>query len=127
MQRILLILALVLIPAAAFGHPGKTDYYGGHHCLKGCAEWGLYTGEYHLHDKDGKPIRVKQRKKRVAAMKEGREAQTIPPVTRMIVTYSRAGTVLIEKPIPINPYLFALLVLLILLLIVRMNRRRDEV
>lgn len=47
-----------LITVCAYAHPGKTDYHGGHKCWKGCGEWGLEHEEYHLHDKDWKPIRL---------------------------------------------------------------------
>ena len=40
---------------------GKTDYRGGHKCWKNCSEWELRYGEYHLHDKDWKPIRLDKR------------------------------------------------------------------
>jgi len=39
---------------------GKTDRRGGHKCWKNCGEWELGRGEYHLHDKEGKPIRLDQ-------------------------------------------------------------------
>ncbi len=55
----LLVLALVILwPSIALCHPGKTDRKGGHKCWKDCAEWGLEYGEYHLHDKDFRPVRV---------------------------------------------------------------------
>lgn len=58
-MRIFLSTILILLlsfPAGA--HPGKTDYRGGHKCWKNCGEWELRPGEYHLHDKDWKPIRL---------------------------------------------------------------------
>ena len=49
---------MVLLPFSAGAHPGKTDYVGGHKCLKNCEEWELEQGEYHLHDKDWNPIHL---------------------------------------------------------------------
>lgn len=54
---------LILVVAAASAHPGKTDYQDGHKCLKNCEDWNLYYSEYHLHDKDRNPIRVKRKRK----------------------------------------------------------------
>jgi len=50
-----------LISVSAVAHPGKTDRSGAHKCWKNCGEWELGRGEYHLHDKEGKPIRLDQR------------------------------------------------------------------
>lgn len=54
----LLFFTLVLYPPMASSHPGKTDSRNGHKCWKNCAEWGLERGEYHLHDKNWKPVRL---------------------------------------------------------------------
>ena len=54
-----LLAIFIALPASA--HPGKTDRYGGHKCYKECAEWDLYYAEYHLHDKDGRPVKVARR------------------------------------------------------------------
>lgn len=56
---ILIILIIVLsCPADVLSHPGKTDRYGGHKCWKGCGEWELLHGEYHLHDDDFRPLKM---------------------------------------------------------------------
>jgi hypothetical protein len=56
----LVIIFVILCPAVVLSHPGKTDKRGGHRCWKGCSEWQLGYGEYHLHDKDFMPIRLKK-------------------------------------------------------------------
>ncbi len=56
-----IISALViffLFSVSSYAHPGKTNKIGGHKCWKNCSEWELRYGEYHLHDKDWKPIKV---------------------------------------------------------------------
>jgi hypothetical protein len=58
MRNIVIIIFFLLFPFSAYAHPGRTDYRGGHKCWKNCTEWELKTGEYHLHDKDWKPIRL---------------------------------------------------------------------
>ncbi len=52
------LAVILLFSVCAYAHPGKTDRRGGHKCLRNCSEWELLYGEYHLHDKDWKPIRV---------------------------------------------------------------------
>jgi len=112
-----------------FAHPGKTDFRGGHQCLKGCREWGLFHKEYHLHDKDWKPIRISANKK--APRAPAPDLISAPPATsltetpitsqvtktvteyRYILTPSEANTLFV------NPLLWALIVLLLLLLILR--------
>lgn len=63
------LAAIFLFSVWADAHPGKTDRRGGHKCLKNCGEWELWYGEYHLHDKDWKPIRINAK------------GNPIPPVT----------------------------------------------
>ena len=58
MKKLLFLLVILLHASIAMSHPGKTDRHGGHKCWKGCAEWELTYGEYHLHDKDFRPIRI---------------------------------------------------------------------
>lgn len=57
-KRTLLLLTTVatLLLSTTFqasAHPGRTDSKGGHTCQTNCAQWGLATGEYHLHSADG--------------------------------------------------------------------------
>lgn len=49
---------LFLFSVSSYAHPGKTNKIGGHKCWKNCNEWELRYGEYHLHDKDWKPVKV---------------------------------------------------------------------
>ncbi len=58
MKKGICIAVILLFSTSVFAHPGKTDRFGGHKCRKSCGEWDLLYDEYHLHDKDWKPIRV---------------------------------------------------------------------
>jgi hypothetical protein len=136
MKRLLLLFLICLYPAMVFSHPGKTDKYGGHKCLKGCEEWGLFYGEYHLHDKDGKPIHISRKKKTPEAPEpaEIRSAATetvVPmpadiPQTRTVTVNRYVTNVYEENIFSSNPLLWAVLVLLLLLLILRRNRKQSE-
>ena len=75
MKRLIIIAALCIIPVSSYSHPGKTDWRGGHKCIKDCEEWGLFYAEYHLHDEDGKPVRI-GRKKRAPEIPEPAKIQT---------------------------------------------------
>ncbi|MBW7651353.1 thermonuclease family protein [Anoxybacillus sp. ST4] len=50
----------VLFTYPVYAHPGKTDANGGHTCRTNCEKWGLKTGEYHYHNKNGNIIRQKK-------------------------------------------------------------------
>ena len=133
MKRLLILAVLCAVPVTAFSHPGKTDLYGGHKCLKDCEEWGLFYAEYHLHDKDGRSVRLgrKKRTPEVSRPKIRTAATTTvlpaPLVTSQTVTvYRHVTSVLSEDILSSNPLLFVLLILLLLLLILRLNRRREE-
>jgi hypothetical protein len=127
---ILAALLFVLSVSPCIAHPGKTDRQGGHKCYKECEEWKLYYMEYHLHDKDGRPVRVEKRRKRelssVASMATPTE---VPPIVTSIT-----NTVTVYRDLPVqegnllfpNPLLYILLLLFLLLLILRMNRNREE-
>ncbi|MGE5174439.1 MAG: hypothetical protein ACM3MD_11505 [Betaproteobacteria bacterium] len=132
MKKILLLAFLCVYPVVTEGHPGKTDHYGGHMCLKGCEEWKLFYKEYHLHDKDWKPIRVRKQKKE--SEPKGRTAETnVPemsqvekPMTGNTITYRYVTNVYEENVFSPNPLLYVLLVLLLLLLILRINKKSEE-
>ena len=133
MKRLLILAVLCAVPVTAFSHPGKTDLYGGHKCIKGCEEWNLYYAEYHLHDKDGRSVRLgrKKRTPEVSRPKIRTAATTTvlpaPLVTSQTVTvYRHVTSVLYGDILSSNPLLFVLLILLLLLLILRLNRRREE-
>jgi len=135
MKKMIVLASVFVLAATALAHPGKTDRFGGHKCLKDCEEWGLYYSEYHLHDKDGKPIRV-SRKKNAIPMQEQNEKSsataTAPtvidaPRTEQTVTEYRYVTVAQEESaLSLNPLLLMLLVLLLLWLILRLNRKTER-
>jgi len=124
------LLALILFPQETYAHPGKTNYQGGHRCLKKCEEWNLYYAEYHLHDKDGKPIRVAKKVRAGKNKAQPEEISSLPaaveePVVPMIPPPSPAPVrTAAFTPEPESPYLLWLLILLLLLLL--LFRRRAE-
>jgi len=131
-RAILLAIILILIPMSGFGHPGKTDFRGGHQCLKGCEAWGLFYKEYHLHDKDGNAIRVKRGRKQLSTgSTEGIAStiittivQTSQPVSESVATVSFIQDLREERTCSSEPLLYLLLLLLLLLLVLRMTRRK---
>ena len=135
--KLLVMCILLILSVTAYGHPGKTNRYGGHKCIKGCEEWGLFYDEYHLHDKYGKPIRAGKMKKvkpspaaGVVSLETDTAAQTTLVTTTtqtVIVTNYRYITNVYEENLLLsNPLIYVLLILLLLLLILRMNRRKEE-
>lgn len=51
MKRLILILAiLLLLPALAFTHPGRTGKDGCHVCRTNCDKWGVPSGKKHCHN-----------------------------------------------------------------------------
>ena len=133
MKKLVILALLCAVPVAAFSHPGKTDRHGGHKCIKGCEEWGLYYAEYHLHDKYGKPIRIgsKMKAARPAAVQSvaTETIVTTPPVTsttQTITVYRTVTTVQEENILASNPLLWAILALLFMLLILRVNRKEKR-
>jgi len=128
MKKLLIAVLLCLCPGAVFSHPGKTDFRGGHQCLKECREWGLFYKEYHLHDKDGKPIRLSKKKippRPVSPALDSSPAETVAletaPVTSVITNtvteYRYINAVIEGNTLSPNPLLWILVVLLLLLLI----------
>ena len=117
----------IVIAFPAYGHPGKTDRDGGHKCYKECAEWNLYYAEYHLHDKDGKAVKV-ARKKPVRPKPEAAPAAESPvllPADRPVdpaTAQPVAAAAAVEPCLPSLPGI-VLMLLLLLFLIVRRNRR----
>jgi hypothetical protein len=136
-NALLAVVILLVLPALSYSHPGKTNRYGGHKCIKGCGEWGLFYEEYHLHDKDGRPIRVERRKKAktpgiagLVTSEAATSAQTSlitnTTETVLVTSYRYVTNVYEENLFMSNPLIYILLMLLILLLVFRMNRRREE-
>ncbi len=131
MKQLLAAALLLFLAIEAGAHPGKTDVSGGHKCYKACEEWGLSYAEYHLHDKDGRPIRIKKGMTSAPSLSSdpvqtaGVESAPVTTVTRTVVEY-RTITREEVNVFPFNPYLSILLLLLLMLLIVSMNRRKKE-
>ncbi len=138
MKKILFaLIVLMLLPALSHSHPGKTNRYGGHKCLKGCGEWGLFYDEYHLHDKEGRPIRIGKNKKGKTSETSGplsaatdtvapEAAVTATTGTAVATTYRYVTNVYEENIFQSNPLLYVLLILLLLLIVLRLNRKRNE-
>lgn len=132
MPILVVLLTLMLFPLETLAHPGKTNYQGGHRCLKGCAEWDLLYGEYHLHDKNGKAIRV--------AKKSAKKAREKPAPAEEPVSEAAAAPVAPVLPRPVaaaavpenNEFCLSslpaggLLALLLLWLLVRRRRARER-
>ena len=121
---VFLLATVIALPASA--HPGKTDRDGGHKCYKECAEWDLYYAEYHLHDKDGKTVKVARKKtvrpKSASSTGEKKsddrpvEATPSPPV-------AAAATAITEPDTPSLSWILLMLFLL-LLFVIRRNRKK---
>ncbi len=131
MKRTLILVVLCLIPFTVFAHPGKTDRHGGHKCIKGCEEWGLYYEEYHLHDKYGKPIRIasemdKVRPAAVSSTPPGAVAGPAPVTTQTVTVYRTVAEVREAYIFPSNPLLWVLIILLLLFLILRRTRQQPQ-
>jgi competence protein ComEC len=132
MKRLMILALAVFLPLMAEGHPGKTDRHGGHKCIKGCEEWGLFYKEYHLHDKDGRPIRISRKNtKGVKNLAVPAPESVVTPTVAAAPVAPNADTAVVnhyvtnvyeENIISSNPLLWVLLFLLLLLLILRRNR-----
>lgn len=135
-RSLITIFILCIFPSAGHSHPGKTDLYGGHKCFKKCENWGLLYDEYHLHDKDGKPIRVAKKKLARKTSRTKRlveEAEQVIPETPSEMTVkptstpvSNAAVIPQDEKFTLNPLLLLVLALLLLLLLVRLRRRQTD-
>jgi len=133
MKTLFLALLIFIFPGLAWSHPGKTDYVGGHKCYKGCAKWELLFSEYHLHDKDGKPIRVAKKvkkKKPVAAeppvapvLKE--KVETPQPIQAAAMALP-VQAVQQERSLLPSPLMLLLLAVLLLLLLIKRRARERQ-
>ncbi len=135
MKKLPILTLIFLYPVLSDAHPGKTDNYGGHMCLKECEEWKLFYKEYHLHDKDWKPIRIGKKRKGKAPAPVMSGPSSLPEetavkadqlATAVVTTYHYVTNVYEENLFSSTPLLYILLILLLLLLILRMNRRRGD-
>jgi len=120
------ILALFFaLPAAA--HPGKTDRHGGHQCLKDCAEWDLFYREYHMHDKDGRPVRVERKKQaQTAVLVSAPAAAPAVAATSAAPPAAAASVIPVEPETPMLPWLLLALCLMLLLAVRRRARDAEE-
>ncbi len=144
MRKIILLAAFFLLTGKGFAHPGKTDYHGGHKCWKGCNEWKLGYGEYHLHDEDWMPIKVSKEYRQVKPSKpeqvSGQEiaiqektedtARDIPtvekPAGKIPDEQNQEISVYEENILPFNMILLVIvLLLLICLMFLRKKREKD--
>lgn len=147
MKKLLILSLILLFPITASPHPGRTDKRGGHRCWKDCGSWGLYYGEYHLHDKNWKPIRLdKDGNPIMPLLQEQKEETTLgtklpeqsePPTPSQPLEQIQKK-LLAEKTPPeiekstyncmtiINPFLLILLALLLIALLIARRMRKDR-
>lgn len=155
MKKIVIFSMFLLFSVGAYAHPGKTDYRGGHKCWKNCSEWELRYGEYHLHDKDWKPIRLDEKGVPIEAVqpypapasefpKQGLPAEhteqtkitsfteerihEVPKTDKKVINeYNRIVTFYEEGILPLNviSLLILVLALLIILICIRRKGKRD--
>lgn len=156
MKKAVIFSVILLFPLSVYAHPGKTDYRGGHKCRKSCSEWELQYGEYHLHDKDWKPIRLDKkgipikpiepelpepRKQDLPAVPAGQtevkafteeKVREVPKTDKKVINeineYNRIVTVYEEGILPFNlmSLLIMLLALMIILIFLRRKRKKQE-
>jgi hypothetical protein len=148
MKKLLILILILLFPLIAFSHPGRTDKRGGHRCWKNCGNWGLNYREYHLHDKNWKPIRLDKKGNpivpplqatgsEVPKPDEPSASQSIPeetpkksvteePVSEVEKRTVYTNITTIEESLPFNPLLIPLLFLLFLALILIRRKRKDQ-
>jgi len=140
----LFLCVLFLFSAHAYGHPGKTDYRGGHKCWKKCSEWEIGYGEYHLHDEDWKPIKLDRQSKKVrpekimvnedakpleqtyvvATTAENQVAKV--PERKEVATNNQDITVYEESILPINAILLLILAILLLIALIFIRKKKNE-
>jgi len=151
MRKIIYLALVLLLSASALAHPGKTDRQGGHKCSKNCEEWELAFGEYHLHDKDWKPIRLgskgnpvnpvyreeapppeapaapKMSTEQAPASVRGEEGKPEEKVENKTVI-DRSYSVIIheESMLPFQSILLIALAVLLLVVLVFVRRKRDR-
>jgi hypothetical protein len=132
MRKLFLAIVICALPVLAWSHPGKTDAVGGHKCYKDCEKWELLFGEYHLHDKDGRPIRVakKAKKKKERPVVEEplvdplSAEQVVPPkLVQAAALPLSARSDPPEEGLSVSPWILLLLALLLLLLLIRRRGR----
>lgn len=142
MKKLLILILILLLPLTALPHPGRTDKRGGHKCWKNCSSWGLDYAEYHLHDKNWKPIRLdKNGNPMMPLLQEQKEEiptasklpeQVEPPVPSKPLGQTQQKTspqrtlFEVEESSVINPFLLILLALLLIALLLLRRMRKDR-
>ncbi|MDO9289218.1 MAG: YHYH domain-containing protein [Thermodesulfovibrionales bacterium] len=154
MKKVVIFYIILLFPLCAYAHPGKTDYRGGHKCWKNCSEWELRYGEYHLHDKDWKPIRLDKKGVPIGPLqpypvpapespKQGLSAEhseqteitsfteerihEVPKTDKKVITeYNRIVTVYEEGILPLNVIFLLILVLALLIILICIRKKRER-
>ena len=147
MKIVVCLFLIFMMSFSASAHPGKTDYRGGHKCWKNCDEWELGRGEYHMHDNEGKPIRLDQRGN-IPETAQDREVPTPEKHFLLEVLSEQAsrpeaaadkGTdqpVIVEKHhvinvyeesiLPVNSILLIILALLMLIVLIFVRKKKEK-
>ena len=131
MKNIIFLIAIILFSVSAYAHPGKTDYRGGHKCWKNCSEWKLRYGEYHLHDKDWRPIRLDKKdnpikQTQVIASTEQKNQEIKKPDIKTINEHNYNMTIYEESILPFNIILLLILALLLLIALIYIREKREK-
>ena len=152
MRNIVSLIVILLFSVCAYAHPGKTDYRGGHKCWKNCSEWELRYGEYHLHDKDWKPIRLDKNgnpikpihlmpepespkqslsiepaeQTQVVATTEEKIGEVQKPDIKTVNEHNYNMTIYEESILPFNIILLLILVLLLLIALIFIRKKREK-
>jgi|GEM_PF-2441313 len=154
MKNIIFLIAIILFSVSAYAHPGKTDYRGGHKCWKNCSEWKLRYGEYHLHDKDWRPIRLDKKdnpikqtqpelrsnpeplkqnlsvepteQTQVIASTEQKNQEIKKPDIKTINEHNYNMTIYEESILPFNIILLLILALLLLIALIYIRKKREK-
>ncbi len=154
MKNIIFLIAIILFSVSAHAHPGKTDYRGGHKCWKNCSEWELRYGEYHLHDKNWKPIRLDKQgnpikqiqpepmpnpeplkqnlsaepteQTQVIATTEEKICEVQKPDIKTINEHNYNMTIYEESILPFNIILLLILALLLLIALIYIRKKREK-
>jgi hypothetical protein len=137
MKRLIIIAALCIIPVSSYSHPGKTDWRGGHKCIKAVKSGAFFTRRTIFMIKTG-CLSGSTEKKHIPNAPEPAKIQTAATETVIpapLVT-SKTQTVTVSRYVAnvhkedifffYDPLLSVLLILFLLLLTLRMNRRTGK-
>ncbi len=145
MKNSMVFLLILLLPVYAYCHPGKTDYRGGHKCWKNCSEWELEFKEYHLHDKDWKPIRLDKKDMTIEQIKpqqkidkapfeqmktstDAREKDHAIKITpdEAVNQHNHNTAVSEESILPLNIIFLLVLALLLLIVLIYIRKKKEK-